>query len=1162
MPDWLMLGLALAYLGLLFLIAWIGDRQTGLTGGRAPIVYSLSIGVYCTSWTLYGAVGVAAHSGLNYLAIYVGPILVMLVGWRLIARMVRIAKAENLVSISDFIAARYGKSHTIAVLVTLSATVGLLPYFALQLKAITLSFEMLTGRVSGDGPGGLPDGTTLLVTAAMAVFALLFGVRSVNANEPHRGLMLAVAVESVIKLAAALLVGGAITFAGYGSPGALLDAVAARPDLAELLSPASINATTLATVGVAALAFLCLPRQFHVAIVENTHPADVRTAAWAFPVYLVAINLFVLPVALVGLLIFPDGRLQPDSFMVAIPHALGWDLLAFVAFLGGLSASTGMIIVATLALGTMVSNDLLLPVFGASPKLRARWTDNPAPALMAARRIAVLGILAMAYVCHRMLGPGFPLAAIGLISFVAVAQFAPALLIGLAWRRATAAGAAAGIVAGFCGWTWTVAVPALTRAGWLPATLLTEGPGGIAALSPIGIGGWHIDPQIHGILWSLGPNVFLLLVVSLLTRPSAAETLQAERFVGRSGVEWRRATPARVVSRADLHALAARFVGRERADAAFQSLAGDESVPSTRLGQEEVQTTERLLAGAIGSASARVVVASLVADRGLSRLSARAIIDDASRAILGQHETLRDALQTIRQGFCVFDADFRVTLWNRRFLELLDLPSELVHVGTSLEEIVRYNEARDEYAQAQFDSLITRFSIRGRRDKPDVYERRRPDGRVLEISTNPMESGGFVAVYTDVTERHQAAAALREANEALEARVQERTLALSAAKAEAERANRGKTRFLAAAGHDLLQPLQAARLFLSALKERSPDPAVRQIDTALNSVEHLLGELLEVSKLDSGVTRPNLTAFRLSDILVPLCAEFSALAEARGLGFRQIATSTSVQSDPVLLRRILQNLLANALRYTDRGRVMIGCRRRGTSISIEVWDTGPGIPEDKQREIFMEFHRLEQGKGEGEGLGLGLSIVERLADLMDHQVEVRSRPGHGSCFSVVVPQAPAPVPPQPAAARIERGFGGALVVFIENEPAIARAMVDLLTGWSCVVVTAPTPEGALDALAGRTPDALLSDYHLDHGKTGLAAIGLLRDRLGDIAATLITADRDPVLREAVEAKGFRLLYKPVRPGALRALLGQMLAERARAAAEADTGAQGSAEADY
>lgn len=231
MPDWLMLGLALAYLGLLFLIAWIGDRQTGLTGGRAPIVYSLSIGVYCTSWTLYGAVGVAAHSGLNYLAIYVGPILVMLVGWRLIARMVRIAKAENLVSISDFIAARYGKSHTIAVLVTLSATVGLLPYFALQLKAITLSFEMLTGRVSGDGPGGLPDGTTLLVTAAMAVFALLFGVRSVNANEPHRGLMLAVAVELVIKLAAALLVGGAITFAGYGSPGALLDAVAARPIL-------------------------------------------------------------------------------------------------------------------------------------------------------------------------------------------------------------------------------------------------------------------------------------------------------------------------------------------------------------------------------------------------------------------------------------------------------------------------------------------------------------------------------------------------------------------------------------------------------------------------------------------------------------------------------------------------------------------------------------------------------------------------------------------------------------------------------------------------------------------------------------------------------------------------------------------------------------------
>ena len=495
---------------------------------------------------------------------------------------------------------------------------------------------------------------------------------------------------------------------------------------------------------------------------------------------------------------------------------------------------------------------------------------------------------------------------------------------------------------------------------------------------------------------------------------------------------------------------------------------------------EAVQATERLLAGAIGSASARVVVASLLSDRRFSRSDARELIDEASRAILGQHELMRDALQNIRQGLCAFDEEFRVTLWNPRFLELCDLPAELVQVGTSLEEIVRYNEARGEYGQGQFDTLLARRRHPARRDRPDVYERRRPDGTVLEVSTTPMPSGGFVAVYTDVTERDLAAAALREANEALEARVGERTLALSAAKAEAERANLGKTRFLAAAGHDLMQPLQAARLFLSALAERSRDPAVGQIDASLDSVEHLLGELVEVSKLDSGVTTPSFADFRLADVLRPLGEEFSALAGTHGLGFRAVPCSAAVRSDPALLRRILQNFLANALRYTDRGRILLGCRRRGDEIAIEVWDTGPGIPEEKLQDIFLEFHRLEQGKSRGEGLGLGLSIVERLAGLMRHARRRPLPPRPRQLSSRSACRSPPPrsrrcVP----ARRAQRRFDGALVVFVENEAAIAGAMGELLAGWSCTVVAAPTAEAALDRLGGRRPDVLLSDYHLD-----------------------------------------------------------------------------------
>jgi len=1147
MLDWVVLALALAYLALLFLIAWAGDRRSK-PPGRAPAVYALAIGVYCTSWTLYGAVGVAAQGGLDYLAIYVGPILVMGLGWPLIARMVRIARAENLVSISDFISARYGKSRGVAVVVTVTAAVGLLPYFALQLKAITISFEALAGDI-----GGLPGGTTLIVAAAMAAFAVLFGVRSVNANEPHRGLMLAVATESVVKLAAALVVGGAVALFAFGSPRGLATALSADPELRQLLAFDALDPGWWATCALSALAFLCLPRQFHVAVIENTHIDDVRTAAWAFPLYLVAINLFVLPLAIAGLTLFPDGGVQPDTFMVVIPRELGWPVLALVAFLGGLSAATGMIIVATLALGTMVSNDLILPLLARHRGLRARWEANPGPALIAARRVAVVGIMALAYLCYLVIAPAFPLAAIGLISFAAVAQFAPALIGGLFWRRATAMGAIAGIGAGFLGWVWTVAVPAFAAAGWLPAEIVADGPWGVGWLNPHALGGLALDPMLHGILWSIGPNLALYVAVSLATEPSPAERRQAERFVGLPAEGAGREPAPRIASLADLHELAARYVGRERADAAFRALArdgDDESRTPARSDAEAAQATERLLAGAIGSASARVVVASLLSNRRFSRSDARELIDEASRAILGQHELMQDALQNIRQGLCAFDRDFRVTLWNRRFLELLDLPAERVRVGTDLEEIVRYNQARGEYGQGEFDSLLDRLRAPERRDKPDVYERRRPDGTMLEVSTNPLPSGGLVAVYTDVTERYLAAAALREANEALEARVGERTLALSAAKAEAERANIGKTRFLAATGHDLMQPLQAARLFLSALAERCADPAVGQIDASLDSVEHLLGELVEVSKLDSGVTTPSFADFRLAEVLKPLAEEFAALAGTHGLGFRSVACSASVRSDPALLRRILQNFLANALRYTGRGRILLGCRRRGDEIAVEVWDTGPGIPGEKLRDIFLEFHRLEQGKGQGEGLGLGLSIVERLAGLMGHAVDVRSRPGRGSCFSVRLPLAAAPTIAVVPAARAQRRFDGALVVFVENEAAIAGAMGDLLAGWSCTVVAAPTAEAALDLLGDRRPDVLLSDYHLDGGRTGLEALAVLRARLDPMTpAALITADRDPALRVAAEAAGYRLLHKPVRPGALRALLAQMLAERASRAAE-------------
>ena len=679
-----------------------------------------------------------------------------------------------------------------------------------------------------------------------------------------------------------------------------------------------------------------------------------------------------------------------------------------------------------------------------------------------------------------------------------------------------------------------------------PHGLLVGGPFDIAALSPVALFGSRLDPLTHATAWSLLPNIAAYVIVSLLSVPDRAERQQAERFVTLKTSPLEHDRPARAASFGDLHRLATRFVGPERTEAALGPLGQLDELPG-RVTLEAIDLAERLIASAIGAASARVVVAGLITGRRISRSDARDLIDDASRAILARHEIMRDALENVRQGICVFDADMRVELWNQPFLTLLDLTPSMVRVGTPLAEIVGYNEARHEYGNGEFDSLLARLRNPARIGRPDLYERRRPDGTVLEVATNPLPSGGFVTVYTDVTERHRAAEALRAANELLEERIDERTVALVAAKAEAERANLGKTRFMAGVGHDLLQPLQAARLFLSALSERVSDPAVGQIDASMHSVEHLLGELLEVSKLDSGVTTPEAADFAVMDVLGPLGAEFAVLAREHGLDLRVVPSTAAVRSDPALLRRILQNFLVNAVRYTPRGRILLGCRRKGSDLEIAVWDTGVGIPEDKLREIFVEFHQLESPTSDrGQGLGLGLAIVERLAGLLGHPIDVRSRPGLGSCFAVRVPRA-AVAAAKPRRDARGHALAGTVVLLVENDPAIAAAMTDLLGGWSCRVLAAGDAEGAVALLAEATPDVVVSDFHLDRG-TGIEALAAVAGRLGYAPpAAIITADRDPAIAAAAAAAGARLLHKPVRPGALRALLAQLLAERQRRA---------------
>ena len=1166
MQAWFVLAVAAGYVTTLFLVAWWGDRRSA--GGplvspnswAAAISYCLTLAVYNTSWSFYGSVGRAATSGLDFATIYIGPTLVLLFGQTLLSKVIAIAKAQNVTSISDFIAARYGKSQVLAAFVTLASLLSVLPYIALQLKAVGKSFDYLIlqpERAGGEALRFWQD-SAFGVAASMALFAIVFGVRHVHASEHHRGLMLAIAFESIVKLLAFLIVALFVLFGLSGGPAALLSQLQSEPQLAGILTFDPTQPVWPATIIISAIAFLCLPQAFHVAVVENESPDHTRTAAWLYPAYLALFSLLILPIAAAGLTRF-GAMMDPDTYVISLPIAADAGAVSLIAFLGGLSAATGMVIMTSVALSTMLCNDVIMPLLLRLPVFGLRARSRPMTSvLVVVRRLSILGILLLAYLTHRLVNQSYPLTVIGLLSFVAVAQFGPAFVGGLFWPRANKAGASVGIAAGFFIWAYTLLLPSAAPLWPALEEIVRQGPWQLAWLKPNALFGLEgVDPISHSTLWSLGANLVCFLVVSALGRQSTVERNQAAAFADGVVRESIPKLSTRVVVRLDdLRALALRFVGAERGAASFDgylaariSGTGPRLDPSGLVDLDSIRFTENLLAGAIGAASARVVIASSLEGHSLSRRAAMAMLDQASEALRFNRSLLQSTLESVPQGICAFDAEFNITAWNGRFIALLDLPPDFVRVGLPLADLIAFNVERGEYAASEFAALLVNRDV-ATQSWPYLYERKRPDGTVLEIVYDRVAEGGYVSTYTDVTERHRTAEALRRANEGLELRVRERTEALEQAKAEAEQANLGKTRFLAAASHDLLQPLNAARLFLSALDE-SLHGSLRTDDagkertlassaiTALRSTEHVLDRLLDISSYDAGAVRAEVSDFPIAELLVQLNVEFSAMARERELVLRVVGCRLAVRSDPHLLRRILQNLLSNALRYTPKGRILLGCRRQGGALRIEVWDTGVGIAAEDQKRIFEEFQRLAPGPEKG--LGLGLAIVDRVSRLLGHAVDVRSRPGHGSCFAVTVPLARGPGRPlqrNPAIAAPAAAERPLTILCLDNDATILDGLAALLGGWGHRVLVAADAAEAMAAAAASTPDVVLLDYHLDGGRSGLDFLDDLGQKSGrHVRALVVTGDRSEAVRKEARARGCEILSKPVKPAALRRFLG-------------------------
>ncbi len=710
-----------AYIGLLFAIAYYGDKRAdaGSSIISNPYIYALSLAVYCTAWTFYGSVGRAVAFGPNFLTIYLGPTLMIALSWFILRKIIRISKTYHITSIADFIASRYGKSTTLGGLVSVIAVIGIVPYISIQLKAISKSFLILTHQPTSIAKIPVLADTAFYVAVLLAVFSILFGTRHLDATERHEGLVAAIAFESVMKLAAFIAVGIFVTFGMFDGFGDLVQQAAALPHVENLFS-ISTEPGAYANWGfqifVSMMAILFLPRQFQVAVVENVNEEHLNKAMWLFPLYLIAINIFVLPVAVAGLLHFPGNGVDPDTYVLSLPMSQGQPVLTLLVFLGGMSAATGMVIVETIALSTMICNELVMPILLRFQPLKLTQRSDLSSLLLTIRRGSIAMVLLLGYIYVRLTGEFYPLVSIGLLSFVAVTQFAPSILGGLFWKGATRSGALWGLTIGFVVWIYTLFLPYLVHGGMLPESFITSGPWGIEWLRPYQLFGLQgLSQKSHSVFWSMFFNIGLYVGISVFKRPTALEHTQATLFVDifkhdgekEGSFMWRGKA-----SLPDLRSILSRFLGEERSNEALSAYAQSSQINWDKDIIEDaalIAHIEKLLAGAIGSASARVMMDTAIKDEPPGIDEVMDMLDETRHAIAYSQELERATTELKRV--------------NERLTELDKLKDDFISTVThelktpltsvrSLTEILHDNPALDVDQRNNFLSIIVKETER------------------------------------------------------------------------------------------------------------------------------------------------------------------------------------------------------------------------------------------------------------------------------------------------------------------------------------------------------------------------------------------------------------------------------------------------------------------
>ncbi len=1124
---------SLGYLCVLFFIASWGDRLREQSVRKyKPIIIALGATIYCSAWSFYGVASQAVSHGWYFPPTFLGSIVLLVFFMPLIKKLVAESKRANITSIADYLAVSYGRSRVLAVLITVVSMALLIPYTALQLKAITQNYHLLvttelhTHTASSEI---LSIDTALAVALIVGAFAIAFGAKYHDSREQHNGLMLAIAFEAIVKLFAFLILAIFVSTVMFDGVEDLFLRVAQSDAMAlEIEARRNDNTGYFTAFVLGMIATVCLPRQFHVMVVESDSPKVMDTVRWFFPTYLIIFGLCTLPIAYAGLLIFEDLGINSEQYVLGLPIVAGRTGLALLTYIGGFSAGSSMVILACVAMSTMACNELVVPFLLRTKLIDLGKKRNARQIIRNIRRAIIVFLVLMAYGYYRLLASHTELGEIGLLSFALVAQFAPCLFFSLTLkpdRRAKLEYAAVvGLCAGFFVWCYTLLIPVMADAGVISADIIAHGLFGFEWLRPTALFGFDAMGRLtHGVVWSLLFNLICFIYWSKNPSSLFRETAIRER---------------RAVTLPELRLLLTRFLGEDQTELALKE---SPKLMSGRgyANNDDIRIVENLLSGVVGSVSARHVIENSFT----GKKESEALLDKTTQIFQFGRELLQESIDNISQGISVVDSQLKLVAWNRSYLDFFEYPKGMVHVGRSVADLIRYNAEKNGLEASEIEHYVEKRAKLMASGSSYIHNYIHYDGRVLEIQGAQMGEGGFVTTFTDITHYQETLNALEETRSTLETRVKERTEELQLANRKLRDANHKKTHFLAAAGHDLIQPLNAAKLFATALNHKVKDDdtlqLINNLDHSLHSADAIISELLAIAKLDSGEMRVNLKAFCIGDLLKSLNKDFSIIAQKKNIELHCCYSSLAVKSDEKLLKRILQNLLSNAIRYTDEGKVLIGCRRTEKHVMVEVWDQGKGIPEAELEDIFKEFHRIDKNAQDG-GLGLGLATVQRLCQLLEIKIKVESKEGLGSVFRIVMPigekrVASSFVEEEESSGR-ESVLAGMKMLCIDNESTILDGMKAVLETWGCVFHGVTEWQEDLPW----EPDALLVDYHLDDGVTGIEVAEMFQKRFGeDKPIVVISADQNNDVRAQAASRAFFFLRKPLKAASLWSVLARI-----------------------